>query len=215
MTELVIIGAGGHGAVVAEAAALSQTWSSIAFLDDNLSREEKVVGYAVLSTTSKLEELIALGRNYEFFVALGDNHTRQKMLSSIEEQGGVLAKIVHPNSVISPSACVGAGSVICAGAVISARADIARGCIVNNCASIDHDCVLGNAVHVSPGAHLAGSITVGDRSWIGIGASVKEGVNIGRDAVVGAGAAVVDDVPDSVVIAGVPARPLVRKAVQD
>jgi sugar O-acyltransferase (sialic acid O-acetyltransferase NeuD family) len=212
MTQLIIIGAGGHGAVVAEAAALSREWSSIAFLDDNPCRGAEVVGCAVLGTTSELEKLIASGPNFEFFAALGDNRHRQEILLSIEELGGVLAKIVHPNSVISPSARIGAGTVVCAGAVISARAEIARGCIVNNAASIDHDCVLGNAVHISPGAHLAGDVTIGDRSWIGIGASVKEGINIGRDAIVGSGAAVVDDVPDSVVTTGVPARPLARKA---
>ena len=212
MTKLIIMGAGGHGAVVAEAAVISDAWESVAFLDDDPRLGHDVVGCPILGAVSMLPELLGQESDYEFFAAVGGSKLRIEMLSSIEEQGGVLAKIVHPSAVVSPSVSIEAGSVICAAAVISARASIARGCIVNNGSTIDHDCVLGNAVHVSPGAHLAGDVTIGDNSWIGIGASVREGIKIGRNAIVGAGAAVVSDVPDGVVVTGVPARPMATES---
>ncbi len=203
MTQLIIIGAGGHGAVVAEAAILSQEWNSIRFLEDDPSRGTEIVGCPIVGKTTLFAEF--LGDDYEFFVALGDSQLRDKILSSIEARGGTLAKIVHPSSVVSASASIDAGSVILAGAVINARATLGRGCIVNTCASIDHDCVIGRFVHISPGAHLAGCVTVGSNSWVGIGASVKEGINIERNAIVGAGAAVVSDVDDGATVVGVPA----------
>lgn len=200
------MGAGGHGAVVAEAALLSQAWKSIAFLEDDPSRGKEVVGCPIVDQTSSFAEF--LGDDYEFFVALGDNKQRSEILSSIEEKGGVLARIVHPAAVISQSASIGAGTVVCAGAVINARASIARGCIINTSASIDHDCVLGDSVHISPGTHLAGGVQVGDRSWLGIGSSVLVGVRIGEDAIIGAGAVVLSDVPANSKVVGVPARPI-------
>ena len=84
---------------------------------------------------------------------------------------------------------------------------IGIGAIINTDATVDHDCVLGSAVHVSPGAHLAGGVCVGDRSWVGIGSAVRQLARIGSDVMVGAGAAVVADIPDGCVVTGVPARP--------
>ncbi|MBT6282943.1 MAG: acetyltransferase, partial [Phycisphaerae bacterium] len=75
-------------------------------------------------------------------------------------------------------------------------------------ATVDHDCELADGVHISPGANLGGNVTVGECSWIGIGACVKNGVTIGKNVIVGAGAAVVQDVPDNVTVVGVPAKEL-------
>jgi len=209
VTRLFILGAGGHGAVVAEAAILSKKWVSVELLDDNADPGIPVVGCSVIGKISNWSDFV--GRNCEFFVAIGNNEQRDELLSSIEKRGGALATITHPSAVISPSANVEPGVVVCAGAVVNPRARVGRGTIVNTAASVDHDCALGNATHVSPGAHLAGRVTVGARTWIGIGAVVSEGVTIGSDSVVGAGAAVVSDVDSSQTVVGVPASPM-RKA---
>jgi hypothetical protein len=47
---------------------------------------------------------------------------------------------------------------------------------------------------------------IGDRVWIGCGATVLSGVSIGDGAVVGAASVVTADVPAGVVVAGTPAR---------
>ncbi|MNJ71095.1 UDP-N-acetylbacillosamine N-acetyltransferase [compost metagenome] len=88
---------------------------------------------------------------------------------------------------------------------------IGPGSILNTGCSVDHDCVLGTAVHISPGARLAGGVKVGDLSWVGIGASVRQLVRIGSDVIVGAGAAVTTDVADAQTVVGVPARTLANK----
>jgi len=204
MTQLFILGAGGHGAVVAEAAVLSKKWSAVVFLDDKVDNGTDVVGCLVVGDTTITKE--QLGADGQYFVAIGDNNQRAAVLTSIEEQGATLAQVIHPNAVVSQSAIIERGTVICAGAVINARARIGSGSIINTCASIDHDCVLGQSVHVSPGAHLAGGVTVGDESWIGIGAVVRGGISIGSNCVIGAGSAVVADVESGKTVAGVPAK---------
>lgn len=113
-----------------------------------------------------------------------------------------------PHASVSPDTKIEYGSIVVAGAVVNIGATIGLGGIINIESSVDHDCVLGNGVHICPGARLAGDVHVGDRSWIDIGAAVRQGIQIGSDVVVGAGAAVVNDVPDELTVVGVPARPL-------
>jgi acetyltransferase-like isoleucine patch superfamily enzyme len=100
--------------------------------------------------------------------------------------------------------------VVFAQAAVQALASIGVGSILNTGCSVDHDAQLAGGVHICPGAHLAGEVQVGSRSWIGIGASVIQQVRIGADVTVGAGAAVVCDLPDGVTAVGVPARVLPR-----
>ena len=95
-----------------------------------------------------------------------------------------------------------------AGAVINVDAVIGRGVIVNTCASVDHDCRIGDFCHVSVGARLAGTVHVGDRSTLGVGAVVRNNTDICADCMVGAGAAVVSPLTEPGVYVGVPARRL-------
>jgi len=203
MSRLLIVGAGGHGAVVAEAADAAGTWETIEFVDDD-NTKSRVLDYLVVAPTSDLKNVI--DTSTDVFVAIGDNRIRTELLRSVDALGARIATIVHPGAQVSPTATVNAGCVVMAGVVINARTELGLGVIVNTGATIDHDCVIGDCAHISPGANLAGGVHVGDRSWIGIGAAICGGVAIGSDSVVGAGAAVVDDVADNVKVGGVPAR---------
>jgi len=66
--------------------------------------------------------------------------------------------------------------------------------------------VLEDFVHVSPGSHLAGKVSVGKSSWLGIGSVVSNNVNICSGCNVGAGAVVVKDITEPGTYVGVPAR---------
>lgn len=50
------------------------------------------------------------------------------------------------------------------------------------------------------------SILIKPNAWIGAGAIILPGVTVGKNSVVAAGAVVTKNVPDNVVVAGVPAR---------
>ena len=208
MRRLFVIGAGGHGAVVADAADESGHWDEIGFLDDDESRDA-VLGFPVVGTTDKISSLAGAGA--EFVVAVGNNRDRLDLCNLIVEKGLRLATVVHPAACVSKSASISSGAVACAGAIINARAKVGRACIVNTGATIDHDCVLEDGVHVSPGANLAGTVRVRRRTWIGIGSSVREGVTIGCDSIVGAGSAVVNDIGDALTVGGVPAKILTQR----
>ncbi|MGH8436286.1 MAG: acetyltransferase [Pseudomonas sp.] len=205
MRKLAILGASGHGKVVADTAECCD-WQSVEFFDDAWPALKANGAWPVVGETTAL-----LSRVDDFdgvVVAIGNNRIRYAKLLELQKAGAKLATLVHPAAIVSRYAAIDVGSVVFAGVVVSADTRVGLGAILNTGCSIDHDCVLGAAVHVSPGARLAGGVQVGDLSWIGIGASVRQLIRIGRNVMVGAGAAVVLNIPDDVTAIGVPARVL-------
>jgi len=207
MKSLAILGASGHGKVVADCAELCG-WQSVVFFDDAWQSREVNGHWPVRGDTQAL--LANLSQFDGVLVAIGNNRIRQDKLHQLLDAGAKVVSVVHPQAIVSRYALIGVGSVVFAGAVINVDASIGAGTIINTGASVDHDCVLGSAVHVSPGACLAGGVSVGDRGWVGIGASMRQLVCIGSDVVVGAGAVVVKDVPAGVTVVGNPARVMER-----
>mgnify|MGYP003630521849 CR=1 FL=1 len=205
MKALAIIGASGHGKVVADCA-LECGWQSITFFDDGWPGIGMNGCWSVAGDTRSLLDSLS---DYDgVFVAIGHGKARYAKLSDLRKAAAPLVSLIHPRATVSRYASVGVASVILAGAVVNVDVRIGEGVIVNTAASVDHDCVLGGCAHISPGAHLAGGVTIGDRAWVGIGASVRQGVSIGADVTVGAGAAVVGDIEAGFTVVGVPARPL-------
>ena len=203
MKRLAILGASGHGKVVAEIAELS-AWSEIVFFDDAFPEVSSIGVWPVQGNTVAL--LNSLSEFDGCIVAIGNNEIRLEKTLTIQSSHDCLVSLVHPSSIISKYAEIGTGSVVMAGAVINSFAKLGIACIVNTAVSIDHDCEIGNGVHLSPGANLAGAVKVGQKTWLGIGASVKQCVSIGDNVIVGAGAAVVSDILNDVVVVGVPAK---------
>jgi sugar O-acyltransferase (sialic acid O-acetyltransferase NeuD family) len=203
MSALLVIGAGGHGRVVADAALSMGIWQSVCFADDRTDVRE-VLGLPIVGAPGELERLA--GSYRAAVVAIGNVRSRMDLLSRCEAIGFELPPVVHRSAVVSRFASLGAGAVVFAQAAVNPGAIVGRGCIVNTGATVDHDCELAEGVHICPGVQLAGSVKVGPRSWIGIGAAVKQGVNIGADVTIGAGAAVVSDIESGVTAVGVPAR---------
>ena len=205
--RIVILGAGGHGAVVRECLQAAGVHEVVGFLDDDVAiHGREVIGLGVLGAIAGLERLpvgvegVALG--------VGANQTRLRLLALARDRGLTLPTIIHPRAWVSPSATCGAGTVVNAGAVVNARARLGAGCIVNTGASVDHDGVVGDGVHLAPGARLAGGVEVGSGSFIGMNAAVIEGLRLGSRCMVAAGAVVIGDVADDLRVGGVPAKPL-------
>lgn len=204
MKRLCILGAGGHGSVVADAAEACGNWLDIVFYDDAWPERTENGTWPIVGRVDDFVPTVAHG--CDGVVALGDNTRRAEISERLRAMSANVVSIIHPRATVSRRASIGAGSVVFAGAVINAGARIGPACIINTNSTVEHDCLIEEAVHVSPGANLAGLVTVGAQSWIGIGACVRQQVKVGRNVVIGAGAVVIADVPDRVVIVGNPAR---------
>lgn len=199
MKQLVIIGASGHGKVVADIAK-KNGYGPIVFLDDNEAVKD-CGGYAVAGKCCSFTDY-----DCDIFVAIGNPTVREKFLKELEKHGKNIPFLVHPGAIVAENSAIGKGTVIAAGAVVNPCAVIGKGCIINTCASVDHDCAVADYVHVSVGAHVAGTVSIGLRTWIGAGATVSSNVNICADTMVGAGAVVVKDILEKGTYVGVPAR---------
>lgn len=197
MKQLIIIGASGHGKVVADCA-VKNGYEHIVFLDD----DESVTHcgkYQVMGRSAEADRLPG-----DVIVAIGNAGFRKKIQTETDERR--LVTLIHPEAVVGDDVEIGAGSVVMAGAVINPGSRVGKGVIVNTCSSIDHDCKIGDFVHVAVGAHLAGSVEVEEASWIGAGAIVNNNLRICGSCVIGAGAVVVKDIREAGTYVGVPAR---------
>lgn len=199
--NLLIIGAGGHGKVVADIAKATGEYQKIIFSDCDDSIKE-CMGYPVIQET-ELKEII--GKDFDVIIAIGNSTIRARIQEELRKEGYFIPTLIHPQTVVSSRAIIGEGTVVMAGSVVNAEAKIGRGCILNTASSVDHDCVVGDFCHISVGAHLAGTVIVGTHTWIGIGACVNNNLNICEKCVIGAGAVVVNDIQSSGTYIGVPA----------
>jgi len=192
-----LIGASGHGKVVAEILEESGI-NSIIFLDDNLVTPQ-ILEYSLIGSYKK--ELIKNGDS--FIVTIGNNVIRKSVATKLNEN---FMNAFHPRSIISRRAFFGRGTVIMGGVTVNVGVEIGNHVIINTNASIDHNCIIEDYVHISPNVALAGDVHVGEGTHIGIGACVIQGVKIGKWCMIGAGTVVLKDVPDGATLVGNPGR---------
>lgn len=197
MKKIIIIGASGHGKVVADIAEKCG-YTNIRFLDDNMEIKS-CGGYPVVGDSGRIKDV-----DGDVIVAVGDSTVRKRIEERIEEKR--LAVLIHPDATIAKNVTIGKGTVIMAGTVINPGSAIGRGCIINTCASVDHDCKLGDYVHVAVGSHLAGSVEIGDGTWIGAGAVINNNVTICKSCMIGSGTVVIRDIKEPGTYVGIPAR---------
>ena len=195
--RLLVVGAGGHAKVVVDAARVAGF--EIAGVIGSPGGRTELLGIPV---TQDVGEATADG----FIVAIGDNARRATVFAEYLERGLSPVAVVHPSAVIADGVEVGAGTLVAAGVIVNVDAVIGRDAILNTGCTIDHDCVVGDHSLVGPGASMCGESRVGDGVLVGAGASITPTRSVGAWSVVGAGAAVVRDIPDRSVAAGVPAR---------
>lgn len=202
-----LFGAGGHGRAVSEVIR-RQGESRVAWvLDDSPDATPPVGTGELIGGRDQLAELSERGITAGF-VAIGNNANRELVTTMVRVSGLTLVTVIDPAAVVASDAVIGEGTIMMPMSFVGAGSLVGAGAIINTSATVDHDCVIADYAHISVGVHLTGGCRVGARSFVGAGAVLGRPVTLGERVTIGAGAAVIQDVPDGVVAAGVPARPL-------
>ena len=200
MRKLAIIGASGHGRVVADIAR-KNGYSEIVFLDDDENIHE-CGGYPVIGKSVEAGMIDA-----DVIVGIGNASVRRRIQESIPDEKLII--LIHPDAVVAEDIVIGTGTVVMAGTVINPGARIGKGCIINTCSCVDDDCEVGDYVHIAVGSHLCGTVSVGNGTWIGAGATVSNNVSICSNCMIGAGSIVVKNIDLAGTYFGVPARSII------
>lgn len=164
---LLILGAGGHGKAVAEAALLSGDWQQVQFVDDRWPQLGESFGLPVVADMAGLSRVAPDAD--AAIAAVGSNALREQWQQAIIANGLSLATVVHPRACVSPTARIGAGSAIMALAMVGVDVHIGEGAIINANATVDHDAFIGDFVHLGVGVQIAGGVRVGVRAWLQAG----------------------------------------------
>lgn len=205
--QVLILGAGDHGQVIADSLLQGirkgHDIELMGYLDDNPTIiGEKYLGLPVLGSIAQLQEF-----NYDaVIVAIGQNSLRARIFQELEKKRERFINAIHPMAVLASDVKLGRGVAIMAGVVVNTGSVIGDNVILNTSCSVDHHGYIGHHAHLAPGVHLGGRVTVGEGVLLGVGTSVIPGRSIGNWSIIGAGSCVISDIPEAVTAVGVPAR---------
>jgi sugar O-acyltransferase (sialic acid O-acetyltransferase NeuD family) len=183
--RLLIVGAGGHGRSVAEAAMRSGQYALAGFVDDGLSLGSPIWHTSVVGSTANLNACSALCD--KVVVAIGNNALRESLVTQLIGLGFELTTVIHPKAIVSPSAVIGQGCAIMAGAIVGTEAQLGLGVIVNCGSVVDHHATVHDFGHLGVNACMAGGTSLGQGSWIQAGCSLGYGVAIPAKTVLSPG----------------------------
>lgn len=201
---VIIIGASGHGKVVADIVCCAGDCVK-GFLDDNPEVGRTFIGFPVLGKVEDYKQF----HNVKYVIAIGNAKIREEIAEKLQEVNWYTA--VHPNAIISKiDTKIGEGTVVMANVVINPNVVIGKHCIINTGAIVEHDSEIEDFVHISVGVKLAGNVCVKKRSWIGIGGVVSNNLSVCGDCMIGAGSVVIRNIEEPGNYVGVPAKILYK-----
>lgn len=202
--KIYIIGAGGHAKVLGDIILKLESGSENrikleGFFDDN--KKGNIFDRPILGRIEEIKKLEKYKHIY-FIIGIGDNKIREEIKKRYPNLSYYTT--IHPTAIIGNNVSIGEGTVVMAGSIINCYTRIGEQSIINTGSIIEHDNDIGDYVHICPSVSLAGGVTIGSKSWVGIGTIVKQGIKIGENTCLGAGSLVLKDISDNILAYGQP-----------
>ena len=209
LREIGVFGAGGFGLevvmLIEQINEISHDWKLIGFFDDSEPKAKIVNGYPVLGGIDELNQWTS---DLFLVLALGIPTTKKFVLERIHNEKVYYPVLIHPSVIMGNKKylTIGEGSIICAGTIITTNISIGRHVILNLACTIGHQTEVGDFSSFMPSCNISGEVKIGEANFWGTGAKVINGKIIGNNVTVGAGSVIINDIPDNVTVAGVPAK---------
>ncbi len=196
-TALIIFGGGGHGKTVIDLVRAMGNYRIVGIIDDHLPEGSEVMGVPVLGGSKELAEWHNRGVRLAVNAVggIGSVSVRIKIFDILANAGFYCPTLVHPSAVVERSATLDAGVQVFAHAYVGSAARVGFGTVINTSAIVHHDCVVGQVVNLSPGATLAGNVRLENYVQIGMCATVNLQVTVGERSLLGNGCTVKANVP--------------------
>lgn len=191
-------------------------WRVLGYVDISAEGSPLQVGGQAYPYLGNDTYLLERKEETQVAICVGSSRLRRRIGEKLSANPWLqFPNLVLPNTYICPDVQMGRGNIISMDCRVSTNVAMGDFNFLNMGAVVCHDGVLADYVTMSPDARLAGNVTVGSSSEIGMGTRVIQGIRIGSGVVTGAGSVVIRDVPDGVVVVGVPAKVVPKAAGRD
>lgn len=186
---------------------VNPTWEVLGFADICDQQKEVEVGGIAYPYLGDDDALLRRREETQVVICAGSSRLRKKIATKLKQNPQIyFPNLILPDTRICPDVQMGEGNIISMDCRISTNVSLGSFVFLNLGAVVCHDGCLADFVTLSPAVRLAGAVTIGAGSELGMGAKVIQGVQIGTEAVVGAGGVVIRNLPDGCTAVGVPAR---------
>lgn len=193
--KVIIIGAGENGQVIANT--LSQKYKIFGFLDDS------VTGKNIIGKVTDFKKFI---KTYNFFISIGNNRVRVRIFNLLLDAGAGIVNAIHNLSNIEKNVKIGTNVFIGAKSYVNVNSTLEDNVFINNGCIVEHDNIIKSGTHLAPGVITGGGVHIGSLSFIGLGTTINDHLEIGNNTIIGSGSVVINNLPDHVMAAGVPAK---------
>lgn len=207
MQDILIYGAGGFGMEVAwlieDINRVKPTWQLAGFIDDDAKKwGQKFNGHLAISSPSVLQRLPF---HQAVAIAIGDSNQRALLVERLSPLNLFFPELIHPSVIMSGTTVISEGVIIAAGSIVTVHVGIGSHTHIDTGCTIGHESQLGKFVRLNPKVSVAGNVSLEDRTYVGSGATIIQGLRVGCNSVIGAGSVVLRNLPENVVAVGNPA----------
>jgi sugar O-acyltransferase (sialic acid O-acetyltransferase NeuD family) len=205
--DLVIVGAKGFAKEVLEILYQMEFKEKIFFFDDvTPDLPNDLFGYPIFKGIDEVKKYFS-DESFDFSIGIGNPHLRKKIFEKFSSIGGKFESTISPFAQIGHfDNFIGEGCNVMTGTVITNSIKLGKGCLINLNCTIGHDSVLGDFVELSPGTHVSGNCEIGELTQIGTNVTILPKIKVGKNAIIGAGSVITKDIPDNVLVVGVPGK---------
>lgn len=199
MKTIIIVGSGGHAAELRDYinhnnnARPADYIQVIGFIDDN-EETYKHYGFAEPFLGSIKDHKV--NTDVKYLMGIANLEYRQKIIEKLQSQGAEFMGLIHPTAIISPSAEIHPTTVISHNASVGAKAKIGKYNMLNSRCTIGHDSLMGDFNFISPQAAISGNTKIGNGNLIGTNACTIPGMTIGNNNKIAAGMVIYKSVGD-------------------